>query len=95
MAIDVEATINEAARRAAEDAVAEALRRGMPTPEYLDTIAASVYLALSRQRLEIWRCRGGGPRYCKLGNAVRYKRSDLDEFMVARRIASTSETPGA
>ena len=95
MAVDIENTINDTTRVAAENAVEDVLRRGLPTPEYMDTSAACIYLALSRQRLEICRCRGGGPPYTKLGNAVRYARRDLDEFMAARRIASTSEVPGA
>ena len=59
---------------------------------------AAVYMGVSRQRLEIWRCRGGGPPYSKLsaqrGGAVRYKRSDLDAFMAACRISNTGERPG-
>ena len=95
MAVDIENTINDTARVAAERAVAEVLRRGVPEPQYMDTSAACIYLGLSRQRLEIWRCRGGGPPYSKLSSAVRYARRDLDAFMASRRIASTSEVPGA
>lgn len=72
--------------------VAEELARALAhQAEYLDTPAAASHLGLSRQRLETWRCTGGGPAFCKLGNAVRYRRADLDEFMASRRVRSTSE----
>lgn len=60
-------------------------------PEYMNTRQAAAYLGLSTQFLEISRCRGGGPRYCKLAQAVRYCKSDLDAFMHARRKNHTAE----
>ena len=59
--------------------------------EYLTTIQAAEYLGMSRQWLEIGRCRAYGPRYVKLGHAVRYKRSALDDFMAARERDHTAE----
>ena len=87
----------ETATRAAERAIVEVLERGMPQREYLNTKEAAHYLGLSTQRLEIWRSKGGGCAYTKTsrGGVVRYKKSDLDAFMLARRIRSTSEVPGA
>ena len=67
-------------------AVQEALKAAASAPivsEYLTTQQAAVYLGLSRQSLEIWRCRQQGPKYYKLAQAVRYKKSDLDEYMAA------------
>jgi hypothetical protein len=43
---------------------------------------------LQRQRLE-----GKGPVFVKIGGAVRYRRSDLDEYIAANRRTSTSNTP--
>lgn len=60
-------------------AIERALRS--PATEYLTTQQAAAYLGVSKPRLEIWRCRGGGPRFSKIGRIVRYKRTDLDEFM--------------
>ncbi|GMV70290.1 MAG: hypothetical protein AMXMBFR77_01290 [Phycisphaerales bacterium] len=91
MAVDIESTIKAAAAKAAEQAVAAILRRGLPAQEYMDTRQAAAYLGLSTQRLEIWRCRGGGPVYHKMDNAVRYKRSELDDFMAGLRVANTAE----
>ena len=39
---------------------------------------AARYLALSSSWLAKRRCYGGGPRFCKLGRRVTYRRSDLD-----------------
>ncbi len=78
------------ARQVAEQALAEFLRRGVISPEFLDTSSAATYLGMSRQWLEIARHKGEGPPYTKLsdakGGAVRYRRSDLDAFMAERRV---------
>ncbi len=71
--------------KAAADAAAKAVREVLPASEYLSTIPAANYIGVSRQFLEIGRHKGEGPPYIKLGRAVRYKRSDLDAYMAARR----------
>ena len=58
---------------------------------FLDSSQAAEYLNLKRTTLEAWRCRGGGPRFVKLGRLVKYRRSDLDEFIEARVRSNTSE----
>lgn len=50
---------------------------------YFTTLQAADYLGLSRQALELWRHRGEGPPYCKIGRSVRYRRAALDEFMLS------------
>ena len=79
----------EFAREVASIVLSEIQRRGIVTPEYLDSAGASVYLGMSQDWLAKARCEGGGPPYSKVsgsrGGAVRYKRSDLDKFMAARR----------
>lgn len=79
----------EFARQVAAEVIAEISRRGIITPEYLDSASASVYLGMSQDWLAKARCEGNGPPYTKVsdarGGAVRYKRSDLDKFMAARR----------
>lgn len=75
--------------RVVRETITEVLAQ--PQCQYLDTRQAAAYLGLSRQRLESWRCRGGGPEFTKLGSAVRYARHDLDGFMRSRRVRSTSE----
>lgn len=61
----------------------------------LDTRAAGLHVGLSKSTLEKLRVFGGGPRYLKLGKAVRYRIEDLDAWVNARVISSTSEqAPG-
>ena len=61
--------------------------RAVGTPEYLDTIDAARYLGFSVQHLEIGRCRGYGPPYVRVGaKAIRYKRSELDRWMLERLV---------
>ena len=59
--------------------------------QYMNTKQAAAYLGLSSQFLEISRCRGGGPKYYKLPQAVRYSKSDLDEYMRAHQKQHTAE----
>jgi len=58
-------------------------------PEYLNTQKAADYLGVSRQFLEISRCKGVGPTFIKLSRLVRYKRNDLDEWMNKHRQINT------
>lgn len=51
--------------------------------ELLDTAKAADYLHLSAATLMSWRSRHLGPRFVRLGRAVRYRRVDLDAFVVS------------
>lgn len=57
----------------------------------LNTKAAAVRVSLSPVTLERLRLTGDGPRFAKLGKAVRYRPEDLDEWVASRLIRSTSE----
>ncbi len=46
--------------------------------------------ALSHRSLQGWRQRGGGPPYVKWGRAVRYRLSDISEWMGRNTRARTS-----
>ena len=66
----------------------------------VDTPTAAEYYDCSTRTLECWRQRGGGPKYIRLapaGNravrAIRYRLSDLDEWIAEREVSSTSD-PG-
>ena len=63
----------------------------MVTPGLLDTKSAARYTSLSRQWFEQARHRGDGPPYIKIGRAVRYKRSDLDDWFATRKRRHTAE----
>ena len=70
-------------RRVVREAVAEAAEAAT-APAYLDTQAAARYLGLSTASLEGWRSERRGPPFTKVGRAVRYRRTDLEEFMAGR-----------
>lgn len=58
----------------------------------LTTEQASQYTGLAEKTLEGLRCRGGGPRFVRYSRrAVRYLVRDLDEWISACTVASTSE----
>jgi len=56
----------------------------------LDVEEAAEYLGLSKSTLNKWRCHGGGPQFIKMGRAIRYRISDLDDFVDSRQSSSTS-----
>lgn len=59
--------------------------------DILTTKEAATYCRLGKPTMERFRISGDGPRYCKLGGAVRYRRADLDEWLESRLTRSTSE----
>lgn len=62
-------------------------------PSVLDTRGAADFLGVSARTLEGFRVRGGGPRYAKVGGAVRYRLASLEEYLRRQERASTSD-PG-
>jgi hypothetical protein len=67
--------------------------------ELLDEHAAAKYLGgkkpLSVRTVQRMRVDGKGPRFIKVGAAVRYTQEDLDEYIANHRRSSTSETEAA
>lgn len=61
------------------------------TSNILNTREAAAYCRLGKPTLEKFRVSGEGPRYAKLGGAVRYRLADLDTWLESRLIGSTSE----
>lgn len=59
--------------------------------EVLTTKEAATYLKLGKPTLDRFRVTGAGPRFCKLGGAVRYRRADLDAWLESKLLRSTSE----
>jgi len=47
----------------------------------LTTRHAAEYLGVACVTLTVWRSQGRGPRYLRLGRLVRYRISDLDEWL--------------
>lgn len=67
----------------------------IPAEVTLPTKQAARYLGVSPRTLEDWRQTGGGPRFLKLGRAVRYRIKELDQFAEERLFANTSESLAA
>ncbi len=49
----------------------------------LNDVQAAQHLGVSPHTLRTWRRLGTGPRYMKLGRAVRYQPRDLDSYLAA------------
>lgn len=62
------------------------------TAATLKTESAAEYVGLGKSTLDKLRTTGGGPRYLKLGRAVRYRTADLDAWLAASLKSSTSES---
>ena len=60
----------------------------------LTTRQAADYLGVQPRMLEMRRHRGGGPPFVRLSaRAVRYRMSDLDDF-IERRLRNSTSDPG-
>ena len=54
--------------------------------ELLTTEAAACVLGLKPGTLEVWRWRGCGPAYSRVGSRIRYSIDDLRAYLVTRRV---------
>ena len=55
------------------------------TPEPLTESEAAMRLGLKVPTLRAWRHQGRGPAFVRLGRAVRYLATDIDEFLTVNR----------
>lgn len=46
----------------------------------------------STSTLAKWRMTGDGPRFVKVGRAVRYRQSDIEDWLASRTVSSTAES---
>ncbi|QLC21234.1 helix-turn-helix domain-containing protein [Parasphingopyxis sp. CP4] len=60
--------------------------------KWINTAQAAEYTGFAASTLNKLRCSGGGPHYSKRGKAVRYRLSDLEDWMVGGCINSTSQS---
>lgn len=68
----------------------------MTTDKLMTTQEAAAYVRLSPSLLNKLRLTGGGPVFVRLaGRAIRYRQSDLDAWVAASAMASTSAYPSA
>lgn len=59
--------------------------------EFFTTEQVSNMLGVQPNTLEIWRHRGIGPPFVKMGRLVRYKSSDLDRWITEQTRNNTSQ----
>lgn len=53
-------------------------------PEYLSKGQVCEYLNISRATLDAWIRKGKAPRYALIGGVYRFKRTDVDSFMLSQ-----------
>jgi len=52
----------------------------------LDDDAVARLFGIATNTLAKWRCRGHGPRFIKVGSAVRYRLADIEEYLRRRTV---------
>ena len=57
----------------------------------IDTPATAAKVGLQKNTLEIWRTKGIGPRFVKVGRRVMYRVSDVEAYLDANTCQSTSD----
>ena len=59
------------------------IKRPSPTsqPEMLDDLQVAKYLRMSVASVRRWRVLRQGPKFFKIGSAVRYRKADLDAWL--------------
>lgn len=57
----------------------------------VDAREAALYLQISTSSLAKWRISGFGPKFSKLGRAVRYRIADLDDFVTRNSVNNTTQ----
>lgn len=62
-------------------AVSDARRAAIVEKRTLTDIEVAARLGVSRFTVRSWRLKGIGPRFLKLGRAVRYRPEDVDEYV--------------
>jgi predicted DNA-binding transcriptional regulator AlpA len=61
----------------------------------VDTEGAARHIGLAVSTLEKMRVTGEGPQFVKLGRSVRYRVADLEAYLAARVVSSTSQKVAA
>jgi predicted DNA-binding transcriptional regulator AlpA len=62
--------------------------------EYVSEREVEASGLVSRRTLQSWRLRGRGPRYIKVQRSVRYRLSDIEEWLAAQTVTPTTKGVG-
>jgi len=65
--------------------------RGQSMQPLLNEKEAAALLNLSVRTLQRLRCIGGGAKFVRLHGSVRYRLSDIEEWIALRAVSNTSE----
>ncbi len=63
---------------------------GHNSSEMVNTGQAATMLGLKKNTLDIWRLRGVGPKFVKMGRTVRYRLADIEDFIQSHTIQKTN-----
>lgn len=55
---------------------------------YLSPDEVSILTGISKSQLEVWRRRGDGPKFIRIGKLVKYRRDRLEAFLEGREEAA-------
>ncbi len=58
----------------------------IPTDQLLNDREFAAYCDLAERTPAVWRVRGDGPPFVKIGRNVRYKKSDVDAWLDERTV---------
>lgn len=64
----------------------------MLNKEFITTKEFAEMLGVTENTIVIWRTKGFGPKYYKLGRSVRYKKADVEAWIDENISQSTSQT---
>jgi excisionase family DNA binding protein len=59
--------------------------------QLIDQTALCRMLGVTTKTVEMWRVRGRGPRFVKVGSLVRYRKADIQAWLTSRTASSTSQ----
>jgi len=55
-------------------------------PELMDIDTAAALLGIRARTMDLWRLRGDGPTYIRVGGQIRYRRADIEAYLTARTV---------
>lgn len=64
----------------------------MTNKEFMTTKEVADTLGIKKNTLALWRMKGFGPKYYKLGRSVRYKKADVEDWIDENISQSTAKT---